>query len=74
MKVTSTSNTDDIRIFINNYLHIYIIKQNLVAINSFQNAENDYSIHIHFTTTTVILQYETISVWTNVLLELNKKL
>jgi len=74
MKVTSTSSTDDIRIFINNYLHIYIIKQNLVAINSFQNAENDYSIYIHFTTTTVILQYETISVWTNVLLELNKKL
>lgn len=74
MIVSSTSSTDDIRIFINDYLHIYIIKKNLVAINSFKNAENDYSTHIHFTTTTVILQYETKLVWTNVLLELNNKL
>ena len=74
MKVTSTSNTDDIRIFIDNHLHIYILKQNLVVINSFQNAENDFSIQIHFTSNSILLQYDKKELWTNVLLELNNKL
>jgi hypothetical protein len=74
MIVTSDSNTDNIRIFINGYLHIYILKQNLVAINSFKNAENDFSTHIHFKTTTIKLQYDKKELWSNVLLELNNKL
>lgn len=74
MIVTSDSNTDNIRIFINGYFHIYILKKNLVAINSFKNAENDFSIHIHFKTTTIKLQYDKKELWSNVLLELNNKL
>jgi hypothetical protein len=74
MKITSISNTDDIRIFINNSLHIYILKENLLAINSFNNAENDYAIKIHFKTNTILLQYDNKDKWISVLGELNSKL
>ncbi len=74
MNITSTSNTDDIRIFINNTLHVYILKENLLAINSFNNAENDYSIQIHFKSNTILLQYDNKQKWVAVLKELNSKL
>jgi hypothetical protein len=74
MNITSVSNTDFIRIFINNTLHIFIVKENLLAINSFNNAENDHSIQIHFKTNTILLQYDNKQKWINVLKELNSKL
>jgi hypothetical protein len=75
MNITSTSNTDYIRIFINNTLHVYILKENLLAINSFNNAENDYSIQINFkSNNTIFLQYDNKQKWVAVLKELNSKL
>lgn len=74
MNVTSTSNTDDIKVFINHTLHIYILKENLVGLNSFKNAENDYSIQIHFKTNTILLQYDNKELWMKVLGELNERL
>ena len=74
MKITSISNTDDIRVFINGTLHIYILKENLLAINSFNNAENDYAIKIHFKTNTILIQYDNKQKWIAVLGELNFKL
>lgn len=74
MKITSTSNTDDIRVFINDTLHLYILKESLVGIQAFNNAENDYSIQIHFTSKSMLLQYDGFDKWSRVLGELNSKL
>lgn len=74
MEITSKPNTDDIRIFINQSLHLYFLKENLLALNSYNNAENDYSIEITFKQNKIILQYDNKDKWTKVLEQLNKSL
>lgn len=74
MEITSKPNTDDIRIFINQSLHLYFLKENLLALNSYNNAENDYSIEITFKQNKILLQYDNKDKWTKVLEQLNKSL
>lgn len=73
MKITSKISQNSIKIYVNNILHIYFLRDQFICLQSWQyETETMFYIELTLINGTITFDYDRRDMWIEILLELNK--
>lgn len=74
LEITASSDPIDIRIYMNNILHLILIKKDFIALQSWKENDNSCKIEIYTKHKDIILEYNSIEKWNKILELINRHL
>lgn len=74
MKITFERKCEQLKVFINGHLHLFIKLADLIAVRAYIDGSKEFYIEFHYPNTKVVALYEYEKLWTGVLAVVNKNI